>query len=131
MLSIPGMRAVRHRPLEPRRQTRGREEVAGGTDSCTQRLRKRRNLRRGGEGGRGLRLSVDLAGCSFSVRIFTMRKNLRQQVGALGPQGLQQLSAARTRISRSATQGRRDHQLGNPSGQHAQGQGELAPTVQA
>ena len=35
---IPGVRAVGHGPLEPGRQARGREEIAGGAHRGGQRL---------------------------------------------------------------------------------------------
>ena len=72
---IPGVRAVGHGPLEPGRQARGRKEIACGADGCTQRLGQRRDLCRGGEG---------CGGFCFSRLLFTVRKDLRQQVSAFG-----------------------------------------------
>ena len=91
MHGIPGVRAVGHGPLEPGRQARGRKEVAGRADGRTQRLGERRDLLNGGEG---------CGGFCFSGLLFTVRKNLRQQVGTLGSQGLQKFGAARIRCHR-------------------------------
>ena len=72
---IPGVRAVGHSPLEPGRQARGRKEISGGAHGRIQRLGQRWNLRRGGEG---------CGGFCVAASFFTVRKNLRQQVGTLG-----------------------------------------------
>ena len=128
VLGVPGVCPVRHCPLEPRGEGGFGEEIAGGTDGCTQRLGERRDLLHGGE-RRGcfcVAASVCLA-VSFCIR----RKNLREQVSTFGAQNLQQLGTACIRCHRRVPQGGGNHQLGNTTGEHAQRQGELAQTVQA
>ena len=120
MLGIPGVRPVGHCPLKPSGEGGFGEELAGGTDGRTQRLGESRGLLCGRKRRGGFCLAA-----SFCIG----GKNLRDQVGTLGAQYLQQFGAACIRCHRRVPQGGGNHQLGNATGEHAQRQGELAQPV--